>query len=252
MEKVLIYGWGSSEHLNVPEVNEGLVNLFKKMKVDYVIHEDEVTCAEGLSGLGYSDELNQIAPVIIKGIEKAVKEHGVTIAVTPYAASYYAWNFTLKDKGFELPIPMVHIVQYLYDNLPRLKFKEYKKRVLIHDGCRLGRYAGVVKEPREVLKAIPGLELVEIYHPELEVGVRNLKPWDTSPCPGGWLEIIMQPLMKHVAKNVIDRYVMPQKPDIVTSTCANGYHAFKAGQEFGKHDIEVKYFSNIVEEALEG
>ncbi len=252
MEKVLIYGWGSSEHLNVPEVNEGLVNLFKKMKVDYVIHKDEVTCAEGLSGLGYADELVKIAPVIIKGIEKAVKEEGVTIAVTPYAASYYAWNFTLKEKGFELPIPMVHIVQYLYDNLPRLKFKEYRKRVLIHDGCRLGRYAGVVKEPREVLKAIPGLELVEIYHPELEVGVRNLKPWDTSPCPGGWLEILMQPLMKHVAKNVIDRYVMPQKPDIVTSTCANGYHAFKAGQEFGKHNIEVKFFSNIVEEALEG
>ncbi len=251
MEKVLIYGWGSSEHLAIPEVNEGLVNLLKKMKVDYVIHEEELTCAEGLSGLGYADELVEIAPKIQESIEENVKKHGITVIVTPFAASYYGWNYTLKKKGFELSVPMVHISQYLYDNLPRLKFKEYKKRVLIHDGCRLGRYSGVTKEPREVLKAIPGLELVEIYHPELEVGVRNLKPWDTAPCPGGWLEITMPPLMKHVAKNVIDRYAMPQKPDIITSTCANGYHAFKAGKEFGGHDVEVKFFSNIVEEALE-
>lgn len=250
MGKVLIYGWGSSLHLGIPEVNEGLVNLFKKMKVDYVIHEDEATCAEGLSGLGYNDELIQIAPKIKEKIEKAVEKHGISVIVTPFAASYYGWNYTLKKEGFELPVPMVHISQYLYDNLPKLHFKEYKKRVLIHDGCRLGRYAGVVKEPREVLKAIPSLELLEIHHPELEVGARNLKPWDMSPCPGGWLEITMQPLMKHVAKNVIDRYVMPEEPDIVTSTCANGYHAFKAGKEYGGHNIEVKFFSNIVEEAL--
>ncbi len=251
MEKVLLYGWGSSEHLEVPEVNEGLVRLFKKMKVPYVVYEDEITCAEGLSGLGYTDELLEIAPKIVKGIEKAVKDQGVTIAVTPYAASYYGWEYTLKKKGFSLPIPMVHIVQYLYDNLNVLKFKEYNKKVLIHDGCRLGRYAGITKEPREVLKKIPGLTLLEIYHPELEVGVRGLKPWNTSPCPGGWLEITMQPLMKYVASNVIDRYVMPEKPDIVTSTCANGYHAFKKGREYGKQNVEVKFFSNIVEEALE-
>ena len=68
----------------------------------------------------------------------------------------------LLGKGYA--IPSVHIVQLLAEMIDqgKVKFtKEIKQKVVYHDPCELGREMGVYDEPRKILQAIPGLELVE-------------------------------------------------------------------------------------------
>lgn len=81
--------------------------------------------------------------------------------------------------------PVSHYTQYLAARLDWLKDLLQNKvsmRVAYHDPCYLGRANGIYDEPRALLQAIPGIELVEMTHTK-----------DDSLCCGGggggmWLE----------------------------------------------------------------
>ena len=63
--------------------------------------------------------------------------------------------------------PVRHYTQFLFERLEQLKplmKKEVRAKVAFHDPCYLGRVNGVFDEPRALLAAIPGVELVELSH----------------------------------------------------------------------------------------
>ncbi len=254
--KILLHGWDTSRRLGIPEVCDATVSIIRKMGHEYIPNKSKVICAEAIGFLGYDNLTDDFAKATMKEMEEIVSKNDADLILTSYAAPYAAWskerNGFLVQRGYELPVPIEHITTFLYKNLDKLKFKELRMKVLMHDGCTMGRKMGVVKEPRAVLEKIPGLEYLNFDHPELYVKERNLKPWDISACPGGWLDFTLPELMPYVAANMIREYAIPRGADVIVTTCGNGYHAFKAGVKHGGFSIKAMSFANLVDLALEG
>lgn len=79
-----------------------------------------------------------------------------------FTASPHCFNtFKNEYEGFEVKFVLEVLLDAIKSGKIQLKHP-VNKRVTFHDPCHLGRYNGMYELPREILKSIPGLELVEM------------------------------------------------------------------------------------------
>lgn len=107
---------------------------------------------------------------------------------------------------------VVHHTEFLYQLIQSGKLKPQKSvdsTVTFHDSCYLGRYNQIYDAPREVLKAIPGIKLVEME-----------KSRDTGMCCGaGGGRMWMEETIGERINEIRAAQALETKPDIVASAC---------------------------------
>jgi Fe-S oxidoreductase len=167
-------------------VVRGAVRLLKKAGVDLGIAGGEESCCGGrVYELGYRGEAGNFADAMLTRI----KSSGATTLVTACSDCYAHYRYVYPRIGRELPVEVMHITEYLgrLVETGRLRFtREVPLTVTYHDPCHLGRmgepfkgewngdkllrpmrmkrdgHGGIFDPPREILKAIPGVKLVEM------------------------------------------------------------------------------------------
>ncbi|MEA3273795.1 MAG: FAD-binding and (Fe-S)-binding domain-containing protein [Pseudomonadota bacterium] len=162
----IAYFPGCTASLVEKDVAEGTARLLCAAGVEFTyLGQEEACCGLPLLVSGYWDTFKDI----LRHNIDAMQAKGVKTVVTSCPACWLAWHTYYPQWAEKLGIPFDietrHYSELLTERIKSgdLKFThEVPRKITWHDSCHMGRGGGIYEPPRELLKAIPGIELKEM------------------------------------------------------------------------------------------
>jgi len=188
----VLYFVGCAASYTNPEIAQSTAKIFNATNTPFMLMADEWCCGNTIYSVGMWDEAKKLAERNIA----AVKASGAKVVVLSCAEGYRMWKvdypkmlgIATADLGFQV----MHLVEFADEQLKKGTLKLSKPvdmRVTYHDSCSISRLAdpwtpysgtrgwmgmveprlkrrrgtqGLYAQPRNLLSAIPGLNLVEL------------------------------------------------------------------------------------------
>jgi Fe-S oxidoreductase len=217
-----------------------LVKLLEKMNIKFTVLKDEVCCGNYLAELGLKKEAEK---VLLK-TAKILKDQNVKKIITLCPMCYNTFNHDLQQLTVTSKIEVKHSTQLLEEALTKGLLKPSRPvnmKLAYKDPCHLGRYAEVYDAPRNILKMIKGVELVELERTK-----------EFSKCCGGTIRVPYSDLRNDLCKSFFDDVIVSKVDGVVTScpTCFHNLYSTAPYDIKGVFDVQdiLAYSLGMIDE----
>lgn len=169
-------------YINHTDIARATLKILNAAGIVPVLSNDERCCGYESLWNGEMETFDKLAALNVEAIAKS----GAKIVVTSCAECFRTLKADYQREGRTLPFEVIHSTPLIARLLREGKLKLTKPvdaRVTYHDPCRLGRCEGVYDEPREILRAVPGLTFSEMERTRAEAlccGVGNFSNCDAN------------------------------------------------------------------------
>ncbi|MDO9515598.1 MAG: FAD-binding and (Fe-S)-binding domain-containing protein [Syntrophales bacterium] len=170
------------------DIAQASVRLLDEAGVDFTyVAEKENCCGTPMLVSGQWD----VFETIMRRNVAAMQEAGVDTVVSSCPACDMMWRHVYPEwaekLGMEYNIKGVHYSEILSEKIKAGEFSfpdrgQEPVTVTWHDSCHIGRVSGVYEPPRDLIKAIPNVNFVEMTHHH-----------DAAHCCGSVLTLIKDP-----------------------------------------------------------
>jgi Fe-S oxidoreductase len=150
--------WG----LDVMDGPRGVLKLMNAVGIEPVIHDDERCCGHDLLWNGDKENFARLA----KRNVDLIKGLGCKRVVFQCPEGYLTFKKYYPEVVGNMDLELVHFYELLAERIKggAMSFSPLEGTFTYHDPCRLGRQAGIMDAPRDLIQAIPGIQFAEMEH----------------------------------------------------------------------------------------
>ncbi|MFW9810311.1 MAG: (Fe-S)-binding protein [Candidatus Thorarchaeota archaeon] len=235
----VIYYTGCTAGIRLPNIAKSTVKILKAADINFAVLEDEPCCGSVMLRTGRTNDARKIA----EKLAEVIKNSGAKKIIVTCAGCLKTLRNDYPKLDIHLP-EILHVTEALQEIVKEKKLGlnplEKKIKITYHDPCHLSRAAGVYDNPREIIKAIPNVEFVEMETNR-----------EAAMCcgAGGGLRSYDPELSKRMAVDRV-RTAFEAGAEIITTACPFCESNLKAGVEIEGSNIRVVDVVDIVAENL--
>ncbi len=230
------YFLGCGTDLFSPSVAEATVKVLTSWGCEVIIPRDMKCCGVPHAANGKLDSARNLAIQNLKVFNRLDVDYIVTDCASCSAAiSEKSLHLLLNNQGYDEEIKkfcskVCDLNKFLLEVL-EIKpqgLKPANIKVTYHDPCHLAKAQDIRQQPRDILRMIPGLELVEMK--------------DSDRCCGGsgTFSITHYPLSMKVLEKKMDS-IASTGADVIATCCPSCTMQLKHGTNLYHYDAPVKH-----------
>lgn len=213
-----------------------VANIFNKAGLEFgVLGPEESCCGNEIRRMGEAGLFEELQ----EQNKTSFQKYGVQEIIT---LSPHCMNSFKKEYG-DLGVKVSHYTEPLAELISRgaIDFKTpYRKKVIYHDPCFLGKQNKIFEAPRNILRAVPGLELLEF------AGAKE----NSLCCEGGGGRMFFEaehPYQRNSEKRVLE--AVQKGAEVLATSCP--FCVMTLEDPATEKGLPVKEISEILVEAIQ-